>query len=309
MPSHTRRSKSINRPGKKNNTRRRARIRSLSRPKKIRTTNLGEGGFGVVARPPAHCKHFFSKHSANINARNINSIVFQEVYLGNPNYVSKTTEYLEAAREMKIADTIREKIPDWRDYYCLVEFICPAEKVVYKGYTEYDTYAISKFCGVTLDSILSRVVYLTPAELCGLVDALKWFIAGVLKLHEHNIFHGDLHDGNILYNPVDKQMRLIDFGLAKDKSGSAKLDILYSRLEDVTSLINYVMKELLIGILTILDTLPNPKTLTLHRCITRMETVLNEIHEIHSIMDRNGRSMAETLHILMGFLETFLESA
>lgn len=53
------------------------------------------------------------------------------------------------------------------------------------------------------------------------------------KLHNMNIFHGDVHEENIVYDPVTDDLRIIDFGLSKQISEitDADLELYYPNVE------------------------------------------------------------------------------
>jgi serine/threonine protein kinase len=211
------RARSLNRTNRLRKTIRRT--KSAEKYTNIKAEKIGEGGYGIVSRPPARCAHFFSSNSKNINQRNVNSTVFQETYYKNPNYISKLGEWGQAKKELEIGNIIKENIPTWRKYYCFIEFICgaPEDKHIRIGVDDFqDTYAIAPYCGVTLNQILDGNYYINPKELCSLLEELKELCSGLQGLHNLQIYHQDIHDGNILFNPKDKRLRWIDFGLAID---------------------------------------------------------------------------------------------
>jgi serine/threonine protein kinase len=223
----------------------------------INAQKIGEGGFGIVSRPPARCAHFFSKQSKNINLANVNSVVFQETYYKNPNYISKLSEYDAASKELGVGNIIKDSIKNWRDYYCFVEFICeaPKDKHIQVGVDEFqDTYGIAPYCGVTLNEILKRKYHMSVKEICCLMEALKGLCIGLGQLHSIEIYHKDIHDGNILFNPKDGKLRWIDFGLAEDLYDKKKVDpnsweynpmSIRAKLEDTESLILHIIKPTL----------------------------------------------------------------
>ena len=188
------------------------RSKSLEPRKKNTSEEIGSGGFGIVSRPPARCDTFINK--------NFNQNAFREAYYGNPNFISKLTEYSSAQRELDIALAIKDEIPNYGDYFCLVEFICnaPESKSINRNGDWYGTYAISPYCGTPLKQYL-RDDIIAPVnifELCYLVPALQTMIRGLQQLHLKHIFHKDIHDENILYDSDTGLLRLIDFGLADD---------------------------------------------------------------------------------------------
>lgn len=260
MPNHNtrRRTRSLNRGNTRKKLNRRA--KSAEPYKNINAEKIGEGGFGVVSRPPARCAKFFSENSKNINQRNINSTVFQETYYKNPNYISKLSEWDMAEKELQIGNTIKDNIKYWRDYYCFIEFVCeaPADKHIRTGINDYqDTYGIAPYCGVTLKQLLSDKYHISAIECCCLMEALKRLAIGLSQLHRIQIYHQDIHDENVLFNPEDGKLRWIDFGLAEDhydikknaiNSGNNWQNnpvIVTARVEDTDGLIFSIIKPTL----------------------------------------------------------------
>lgn len=211
------------------------RTKSEGPRKKSNEEEIGSGGFGIVSRPPAKCEAFYTK--------NVNFNAYTEAYYGDPNYISKLTEYSSAKHELDIGNVIRDTIDNYHYYYCLVEFICPApkDKIINISGDEYNTYAIAPYCGVTLDSILRRNVIapLNVFQLCNLVPALQFLISGILKLHMNHIYHKDIHEENVLYDPEYNVLRLIDFGLADNYSNAKNTDsfITYQELHDMEQVV------------------------------------------------------------------------
>ena len=264
-----RRSRSLNRGRTFRKNSRRA--RSVEPYKNIKAEKIGEGAFGTVSRPPARCDHFFSRNSKNINQRNLNSIVFQETYYKNPNYISKLTETYYARKELDIGALIKDNVEHWKDYYCFIEFMCgaPKEKYIQVGINDYqDAYGIAPYCGVTLNNILSGKYPISAIKCCCLMEALKQLAIGLSKLHKIQIYHQDIHDRNILFNPEDGKLRWIDFGLAADhldvkkkainsgKSWRINNILLSARMTDTSDLIFTIIKPTLEFIY---DTIDNSK--------------------------------------------------
>jgi len=240
-----RRSRSLNR-GKRGRTYRKnsnRRARSLE-PYINNSEEIGSGGFGIVSRPPAKCDSFLNK--------NFNQNAWRAAYYGNPNYISKLTEYSSAQRELDTALAIKDVIPNYEDYFCLVEFICnaPVSKSIKRGGDDYNTYAISPYCGITLEDYIRSDITapINIFELCYLVPSLQYMIRGLQIMHIHHIYHKDIHEGNILYDSDSGLMRLIDFGLSDDRR-NIKNDnhpaIINEELHDLDMLITYVIKPLI----------------------------------------------------------------
>lgn len=67
---------------------------------------------------------------------------------------------------------------------------------------------VSEFVeGPTIVSVLRNA----PANRAKFVRQIA---AGLAHLHKHNVVHGDLHAGNVLYDKVHRRVKLIDFGMA-----------------------------------------------------------------------------------------------
>jgi len=308
---------------------RRTRPKSVERLKKIVAERVGKGSFGTVSRPPKHCKIFLSK-----NAGNINRAVFEETYLDNPEYVSKQTDIINAEKELEVANYIKENLPDWREYFCLVEFICGAPDEIRNEFGDYlDTIAIAPYCGVPLNDTSigyftkekksgynvykKPKVYLTEMELCCLVDSLKKLIIGVGKLHSIGVFHQDIHPYNILYNFKNGALYLIDFGGTKSFETINKYKsqfpnnwestpyINQARLDDIEQLIYDIISPVLSNIITILD-LPNvtkKATPVVDECYKK---ILSDAQKIPRQGTLNSLSKEEQLDILTGYLNYFI---
>lgn len=294
MPSFKtkRRTKSLNR-GNNKKFRRTRRAQSAERYTNINAEKIGEGGFGIVSRPPARCAHFFSENSKNINQRNINSTVFQETYYKNPNYISKLSEWASATKELEIGEIVKKNIKNWKNYFCFIEFICgaPKDKHIQIGADDYqDTYAIAPYCGITLNRIIDDKYYMNPKELCHLIDALKEIVIGLGNLHRIQIYHQDIHDENLLFNPKDGKLRWIDFGLALDLFDDKKKfgnnwkehpSIITAKHFDTENLIYNIIEPTLDFIYYKLYTLKNSGKLdkSLEKCYDQVIYYLNIIPE------------------------------
>jgi serine/threonine protein kinase len=249
--------------------------------KKISQEEIGFGGFGIVSRPPARCDTFINK--------NFNQNAFREAYYGNRDYVSKLTEYSSADRELVIGNVIKDKIDDYQNYFCLVEFICnaPREKSIERNGDFYGTYAISPYCGIPLDEFLLKDINapVNIFELCYLVRALQILTYGITELHKNHIFHKDIHPGNILWDNSSGLMRLIDFGLADDLSdlNASRLGVMYDKVHDLEMLIKNVIHPL-IDIL--LDSRINDSRLWAKKEFFIIEDFYYEIRDFYGKMER-----------------------
>lgn len=227
--------------------------------KNVEAEKIGEGGFGIVSRPPSKCGKFFSEsnNTLNKNQKNVNRIVYQNTYFGNKDYISKLAEYFEVSRELEIGNIVKKNIPSWRDYFCFTEFICeaPEEKHIRVGMNDYqDTYAIAPYCGVTLKDIFDEKHKISLDRICCLIDAARELTIGLGKLHWIQVFHQDIWDENVLFNPKDGKLRLIDWGLADDLFEEKKKNenhwqsipaIVNSQLTDLDGIIFDIIKPIL----------------------------------------------------------------
>lgn len=243
MPYTRRRGRSLN----KNNRLRKTYKRTKSmepRQKNSNSEEIGAGGFGIVSRPPARCDSFLNK--------NFNQNAWRAAYYGNPNYISKITEYSSAKRELDIGIAIKDTIPNYDDYFCLVEFICkaPDSKSFNRNSDFYGTYAISPYCGITLNQYFREdiIAPVSVFELCYLVPSLQFLIKGIQQLHLKHIYHKDIHDENILVDSDSKAMRLIDFGLSddlRDIKSNYNPAIIYDEWHDLDMILKNVITPLL----------------------------------------------------------------
>jgi serine/threonine protein kinase len=217
MPRRQTRGRSLNRAGPGRRTVNNRRARSLNANRRIKNEEIGSGGFGVVSRPPQMCGRYLS------NEENFNSAAFRETYLGNPEYISKLTEFSGAEHELAIGTYIKDNVEGYQDYVCVVEFICqaPENKSIEVNGDLYGTYAIAPYCGVPLSKLVEKDIPppVSVFELCFLVTALQHLTRGLSRLHRARIFHQDIHLENILWDTDTGLMRLIDFGLAQNLNG------------------------------------------------------------------------------------------
>jgi predicted Ser/Thr protein kinase len=50
------------------------------------------------------------------------------------------------------------------------------------------------------------------------IEIAKNVVRQMAKLHRNGIMHNDFHSGNVMYNPQDLSVRVIDYGLADDQA-------------------------------------------------------------------------------------------
>jgi hypothetical protein len=249
MPRHQTRGRSLNRAGPRRRTVNRRRARSVNSNNKVKNEEIGSGGFGVVSRPPQMCGRYIS------NEKNFNAEAFREVYLGNPDYISKITELSGAQLELQIGNRIKALMPDFDNYFCLIEFICeaPESKSFERNGDLYGTYAIAPYCGIPLSKLIERRIPppVSVFELCFLVTALQHLTRGLTRLHTFHIYHQDIHLDNILWDTDSALMRLIDFGLAQAPPDLRNNDpvIINLELTDCEKLIENAIKPVVLYVL------------------------------------------------------------
>ena len=273
--------------------------------RRISTTKLGQGAFGVVQRPPAPCKvyegddifdivydfdegvnNIYKRYAndANINAKirkleakykregkekslgHLKPYLTYLKYFANNSYISKLTEYEKARHEFMVGRYISSIIPSWRDYYCLVEYICGANKEATNN-DPSDSLAIMEYCGVSLEKLMSAEpgIKIDKDTWWYILDSLKTTFAGLSLLHDNYIYHNDIHAGNVVINlgaDVNKNTEpyslyktlLIDFGQTvvltedDDERGNTK-QVLYNTIDDLHNFIVKVIKPILVFII------------------------------------------------------------
>jgi serine/threonine protein kinase len=256
------------------------RPRSLSRKASRIVTKLGEGAFGTVQRSPLPCAPFEGRminntdYNRNIQ-RNINSkgrgknlrkMKPYMVYLkhfASDKFVSKLTDYPVAHNEYIIGQYIKEKIENWSDYYCLVEYVCKSDKIATNA-DPNDTIAILPYCGISLHNLISDKpsIVLNSDEWWFLLDRLKIWIDGVIRLHMNCIYHNDIHDGNVVFNmPISERnvnvdnkykVLLIDFGQSNiiganlgNNNSREKYIATNQEIDDLDNLVQKVLRPVL----------------------------------------------------------------
>lgn len=324
------RSKSIstNTTRSRNRTKTRHRSYSLERNKNIDSEKLGEGGYGIVSRPPAKCVNLLTPTNSS-NEGNKLRILYKNKYLGNNDYISKLTEYNSASKEMDFAYIIKDHISNYSEYFCLVEFICPApsDKHVRIGVDDYlDTYAIMPYGGITLYSILNNEVYIHPKECYTLFTALQKLVKGVMKMHKIHVYHQDIHDQNVLYNFKDNTMRMVDFGLSinlQDVShntqtsnnktthfSSMHTKIISAMHFDYENLLYYIIKPSLKFILYKLNSIKHNSDLEFelelyskNNMANKMTYYLDWLHDIPNIKNK-----IKEIQLFSDFIEDFIRA-
>ena len=288
------------------------RSKSLEPSKKNSAEEIGSGGFGIVSRPAAKCDSFLNK--------NFNQNAWRAAYYNNPNYISKLTEYGSAKRELEVGLAIKDTIPFYEDYFCLVEFICnaPESKSINRNGDYYDTYAISPYCGIPLDDYLRNDINapIHIFELCYLVPSLQHMVRGLQQIHLKHIYHKDIHNENFLYDSDSGLMRLIDFGLADDlrdiKNDNSPI-IINQELHDLDMLVRNVIGPLInflldsrISTLNVRNKYPYVEDFyyELRQYYGRMYAIMNPKNgKSYKNMDNNEERLVRLLNVVHQFKE------
>jgi serine/threonine-protein kinase len=151
---------------------------------------LGQGGMGVVYR----ARHIFLKTAHAIK------VILPDLVGNDPNLATRFRQEAMAAANVRhpniIAVTdfgiVRGNMP-----FLVMEYVQ----------------------GESLHEILQRERILTPARVLELMSAIG---SGVAAAHRQNIVHRDLKPLNVMLQdglPINEGVRILDFGLAKIKSG------------------------------------------------------------------------------------------
>ena len=151
---------------------------------------LGQGGMGVVFR----ARHIFLKTQHAIK------IILPDLVGNDPKLVTRFRQEAQAAAAIRhqniIAVTdfgvVRDTMP-----FLVMEFIQ----------------------GKSLQDIMAEEGAMTPLRACELIQPL---CAGIAAAHRQKIVHRDLKSLNVMIQddvPISEGLKILDFGLAKIKSG------------------------------------------------------------------------------------------
>jgi serine/threonine protein kinase len=177
---------------------------------------LGRGRYGYTYNPPLKCTR--SEKQNNANASRISKIFTREDN-------SDDGLYKEYANGLLV-----KELDPTGEWSITPELMCPLDKAQTNtnfkrlNTSKFKQQIIYKYGGVTLGSILKKVGEWDPYNSEGPdtrkydVQSFKLYISLVKtllhilpRLHVKYI-HDDLHDNNILFNPDDGKLRIIDFG-------------------------------------------------------------------------------------------------
>ena len=176
---------------------------------------LSRGQYGLVYMPPLKC----SDNEAKYDTQYISKIFTTE-----DNGVDGL--YKEYANGL----LVKELDPSG-SWSITPELLCPLDKTqdnanfLMKRVGKYKHQIVYRHGGVTLESLRLRIGEWDEYEKSGQIDERPYDVAAfklyvslfkqvltlLPKLHVRYI-HGDFHTNNILYNPEDGQLRMIDFG-------------------------------------------------------------------------------------------------
>jgi serine/threonine protein kinase len=199
---------------------------------------IGEGASGVVYKPSLKCGDLNNSKYATAN------------YVSKVTDKRTADEEMEIANyiRMNIPDyadfcCIPEKTcqfdPQFNPRNSMINMNNNTEFIntLYNTTSEAPYLIITPYCGASVESLLlglhkgdkntgsrsslsnnsyyERVVpvnyEVTSAIIVNMLRAIPILISGLYTLHEHNLFHGDIHAGNILYNKSNNTLYLIDF--------------------------------------------------------------------------------------------------
>jgi len=174
---------------------------------------LGEGSYGCVVEPRVPC--------------NKDVEIYQSNKANTKGAISKLFKY--DGDDFKLETALARKMSTWDrqgDY-----FILPYKSCYIKP-AELKNNPAVKECGdfnPTMKYIPQLVLPYGGEELVKYLDnyqkkfpithwilLLKNLLEGIKMLIKNKVIHQDLHTGNVLYNPADDKLRLIDFGLSID---------------------------------------------------------------------------------------------
>jgi len=171
---------------------------------------LGEGSYGCVVRPQLPCSKDIEEYQSS-----------------RAKGVSKLFKYDNS--DFKLETALARKMSVWDkhgDYFVLPYKSCyvkqenlkknPAVKDCgeFNPAMKYVPQLILPYGGEDLVNYLTSKKKTFPAT--HWIALLKNLLEGIKMLVENKVIHQDLYTGNILYNPADDKLRLIDFGLSVD---------------------------------------------------------------------------------------------
>ena len=197
--------------------------------------SVGSGGYGCVFRPALVCKNKKTRKK---------------------HMVSKLLRKKHGKKEMSVIKKLRkivQRIPNYTQYFLIKDAgLCQPAKLTKADLEDYDDKcrALEKHDHITKTNInnhLSKLIslnlpdggvalasyydYMTNEENFNYInyelsDLLK---NGILPMNRLGMYHGDVKDTNILYNPTTKHVALIDWGLSFSYKSGPVPDIVSGR--------------------------------------------------------------------------------
>ena len=191
-------------------------------------TIIAKGNSGIVYYPSLPCNDGFD----------------------STGYVSKLVTVLDAEKEMKNSELIRQLLPDCAVY---PEHMCKSIVVTNKK----DTLLLSKYKGKSLNIYIAdylEYLYYTgkPSKYYkgeqiplhffkNMLSALKVLYIKIHELNEKGYFHNDIQQDNIVYDPIEKKAYLIDF----EQLSTRQLDKHLTDLDNMKDLIDTLTKYII----------------------------------------------------------------
>ena len=176
---------------------------------------IGFGGFGDVFLPPLPCKLSATNH--NFDTYNTND------------YVGKCfVDMKEARAEYKIQKKVN-KIDPYHLFTLCVWQICPitlpkdfVSKIVqknpyvagkYPNGPDYKAQIISDYGGIFFPHYLGNIQHnFDQSTFATLFIRIMFFIENMARMNRAGLFHFDIHESNVLFNPKRDILTMIDYG-------------------------------------------------------------------------------------------------
>jgi serine/threonine protein kinase len=235
---------------------------------------LGSGAYGCIFKPPLLCKGQESRSNNYITKLMTNKHANQE--LREINELKPYVARIPNADRYFILNGISSCIPQSFTENDLQNFDSKCYALTKKGIKAQDVEEKVKHSlvlGIQMpDGGLSASQYLSDPmlsnkEVKDFILALKNLIVyGIHPLNKAGVIHADIKSQNMVYNPETKELRLIDWGLAKVVNQLDKIPMLGMPLmfnEPLTNLFyfNYTIEDMLYKALQKTSSLTGERTI------------------------------------------------